>query len=236
MSVKQILPGLYQITSNYLLNVFLIDSGELILVDVGVPNNTKVIQKAVQAIGRQITDIRHILVTHCHRDHAGSLAAVKQITDAPAYMHPIAAAAVRMGKTRREYAKPAPGLFYKIYFHTIGVRVIHGVGIEPAAVEYEVQDGDVLPIAGGIRAIHVPGHSGGQLAFLWEKNGGVLFAAEAAFNAFNLVPANVYEDFEEVMRSLAKLAALDFDTACFCHGKTIVHGASAIFKQKWGTT
>jgi glyoxylase-like metal-dependent hydrolase (beta-lactamase superfamily II) len=190
----------------------------------------------VQAIGRQMTDIRHILVTHCHRDHAGSLAAVKQITDAPAYMHPIAAAAVRMGKTRRDYAKPAPGLFNRIGFHIIGVRVTHGVGIEPAAVEYEVQDGDVLPIAGGIRAIHVPGHSAGQLAFLWEKNGGVLFAAEAAFNAFSLVPATVYEDFEEVIRSLAKLAALDFDTACFCHGKTIVHGASAIFKQKWGTT
>jgi glyoxylase-like metal-dependent hydrolase (beta-lactamase superfamily II) len=234
MGVKQILPGLYQISPSYF-NVFLIDSGELILVDVGLPTNTKVIQKAVQAIGRQITDIRHILVTHCHRDHAGSLTAVKQLTGAPAYMHPIAAAAVRMGKTRLDYARPAPGLFNKIAFRTIGVRQTHGAGIEPAAVEYEVRDGDVIPIAGDIRAIYVPGHSGGQLAFLWEKNGGVLFAAEAAFNAFNLIPATVYEDFEEVMRSLAKLAALDFETACFCHGKTIVHGASAQFKQKWGT-
>jgi len=189
----------------------------------------------VQTLGRQITDIRHILVTHCHRDHAGSLAAVKQITDASAHMHPIAAAAVRKGKTRLEYAKPAPGLFNKIAFHTISVRQTHGAGIKPTAVEYEVQDGDVIPIAGGIRAIHVPGHSGGQLAFLWEKNGGVLFTAEAAFNAFNLISAIVYEDFEEVMRSLGKLAALDLATACFCHGKTIVHGASAQFKQKWGT-
>jgi len=236
MSMKQILPGLYQIAASFS-NVFVIDSGELTLVDVGPPNSTKVIQKAVQAIGRQMTDIRHILVTHCHRDHAGSLAAVKQLTGAPAYMHPIDAAAIRMGKTRRDYAKPAPGLFNlnRIGFRTIGVRVTHGAGIEPAAVEYEIQDGDVLPIAEGIRAIHAPGHSGGQLAFLWEKNGRVLFAGEAAINFFNLVPATVYEDFEEVMRNLAKFAALDFDTACFCHGKTIVHGASAIFKQKWGT-
>ena len=114
MSVKQILPGLYQITSNYLFNVFLIDSGELILIDVGLPTNTKVIQKAVQAIGRQMTDVRHILVTHCHRGHAGSLTAVKQITGAPAYMHPIAAAAVRIGKTRRDYAKPVPSLINKL--------------------------------------------------------------------------------------------------------------------------
>ena len=234
MSVKQILPGLYQITTTGL-NVFLIDSGELILVDVGPPNNAKAIQKAVQAIGRQITDIRHILVTHCHRDHAGSLAAVKQITGAPAYMHPIGAAAVRMGKTRWENSTPPPNPLAKIIFNTITFRLAHREGFEPAAVEYEVQDGDVIPIAGGIRAIHVPGHSAGQLAFLWEKNGGVLFAAETAFNAFNLIPATVYEDFEEAIRSLTKLTALDFDTACFCHGKTIVHGASAQFKQIWGT-
>jgi glyoxylase-like metal-dependent hydrolase (beta-lactamase superfamily II) len=234
MSVKQILPGLYQITTTGL-NVFLIDSGELILVDVGPPNNAKAIQKAVQAIGRQITDIRHILVTHCHRDHAGSLAAVKQITGAPAYMHPIGAAAVRMGKTRWENSTPPPNLLAKIIFNTITFRLAHGEGFEPAAVEYEVQDGDVIPIAGGIRAIHVPGHSGGQLAFLWEKNGGVLFVAEAAFIAFSLGPPFAYEDFEEVKGSLAKIAALDFDTACFCHGKTIVHGASDMFKQKWGT-
>ena len=234
MSVKQILPGLYQISSMGN-NVFLMNSGELILVDVGTPNNTQAIQEAVQAIGRQITDIQHILVTHCHRDHAGNLAAVKQITGAPAYMHPIAAAAVRTGKTRWDYATSPPNLVKKIVFHTIGFRLAHGAGIEPAAVEYEVQDGEVIPVAGGIRAIHVPGHSGGQLAFLWENNGGVLFAAEAASNAFGLVPAFAYEDFEEMMRSLAKIAALDFDTACFCHGQTIVHGASAKFKQKWGT-
>jgi glyoxylase-like metal-dependent hydrolase (beta-lactamase superfamily II) len=102
-------------------------------------------------------------------------------------------------------------------------------------VEYKIQGGDVLPIAGGIRAIHVPGHSGGQLAFLWEKNGGVLFAAESAYNTCGLSLPNVGEDFEEAIRSLTKLTALDFDTACFCHGKTIVHGASAQFKQIWGT-
>lgn len=150
-------------------------------------------------------------------------------------MHPIAAAAVRTGKTRLDKARPAPGLLTKIVFHTINFRLAHGAAIEPSAVEYEVQDGEVIPIAGGIRAIHVPGHSGGQLAFLWEKSDGVLFVAEAAFITFGLSPPYVYEDFEEVKRSLAKIAALDFDTACFCHGKTIIHGASARFKHEWGT-
>jgi len=36
------------------------------------------------------------------------------------------------------------------------------------------------------------------------------------------------------MRSLAKLAALDFAAACFGHGKAIVGGAARRFRQKWG--
>lgn len=234
MSVKQIVPGVYQISPSYY-NVYLIDSEELILVDVGDPKSANAIQSAVESIGRQMTDIRHVLLTHCHRDHAGGLAKVKQMTGAPVYMHPIAASAVRKGETRREYTKPAPGLINKLIVPVVSGLLTHGNGIEPADVENEVQDGDVIPIAGGIRAIHVPGHSAGQLAFLWEKNGGVLFAAEAAFNNFGITPSVVTEDYEEAIRSLKKIAALDFDTACFCHGNAIVHGASSRFKQKWGT-
>ena len=234
MSVKQIVPGVYQISPSYY-NVYLIDSDELILVDVGDPNSANAIQNAVWSIGKQMTDIRHILLTHCHRDHAGGLAKIKRMTGAPVYMHPLEAAAVRKGETRREYAKPAPGLINKLIVPIVGGLLAHGNGIEPAEVENEVQDGDVIPIVGGIRVIHVPGHSAGQLAFLWDKNGGVLFAAEAAFNTFGIVPSNMGEDFEEAIRSLEKIATLDFDTACFCHGKAIIHGASSRFKQKYGT-
>ena len=105
MSVKQISPGVYQISPSYY-NVYLIDSDELILVDVGDPNSANAIQKAVQSIGKQMTDICHILLTHCHRDHAGGLAKIKQMTGAPVYMHPIEATAVRKGETRREFFKP----------------------------------------------------------------------------------------------------------------------------------
>ena len=37
-----------------------------------------------------------------------------------------------------------------------------------------MSDGEVLPFAGGIRAVHAPGHCAGQLAFFWPRHGGVL--------------------------------------------------------------
>lgn len=231
MSVKQIVPGLYAIPLGGV-NAFLIASDELILVDTGVMKSADKILDAVQATGRQATDIKHILVTHWHPDHAGSLAALKRLTGAPAYMHPADAAVVRTGKAPMDL-KPAPGLINQILF-----RVVIGAGevaYDPAEVDHEVQDGDELPLAGGIHAIHVPGHCAGQLAFLWEKHGGVLFAADAASNVVRLGYSLGYQDFEEGKRSLSKLAALDFEIACFGHGKTIMPGASAKFKQKWGT-
>jgi hypothetical protein len=43
-----------------------------------------------------------------------------------------------------------------------------------------------------------------------------------------------YEDFEQGQRSLRKLAALDFEVACFGHGKAIPNNPARKFKEKWG--
>src|SRR5262249_59826848 len=87
--------------------------------------------------------------------------------------------------------------------------------IERAEIEHEVQDGETLP--GGLRAIHVPGHCAGQLAFLWPEHGGVLIAADAVANVFGLTLSPMYEDVDEGRRSLSKLAGLEFEVACFGH-------------------
>jgi glyoxylase-like metal-dependent hydrolase (beta-lactamase superfamily II) len=229
VSVEQVVPGLYAIRLGGV-NAFLIDSDELILVDTGVPNSADMIVQAVEAIGRKRGDVRHILVTHCHPDHAGSLAEVKKRTGASAYMHPLDAAITRIGKVTPDL-KPAPGMD-DLFRQFIGLE---SAEYDPAEIDYEVHDGDELPIGGGIRVIHVPGHCAGQLAFLWRASGGVLFAADTASNMMGLGYSLGYADMEEGKRSLLKLAALDFAVACFGHGQAIVEGASAQFRQKWGS-
>jgi len=48
-----------------------------------------------------------------------------------------------------------------------------------------------------------------------------------------LYPISLYEDLAEGQRSLCKLAALDFESACFSHGSPIRKSASAAFRRKW---
>jgi glyoxylase-like metal-dependent hydrolase (beta-lactamase superfamily II) len=125
---------------------------------------------------------------------------------------------------------PAPGLFPAMMFQMF-VRPVETV--EPATIEHHVQTGGLLPIAGGLTAIHVPGHCAGQLAFFWPRHGGVLFAADTCMNLMGLGWTMGYEDFEEGKRSLEKLAQLDFQAACFGHGQTILHDAGDRFRKMW---
>jgi glyoxylase-like metal-dependent hydrolase (beta-lactamase superfamily II) len=232
MAVKLIVEGLWQIGLGTV-NAFLIDSigsGELTLIDSGFPNNAGKIVQAVESLGRKPTDIRHIIVTHCHPDHAGSLAAIKRLTNAPVYMHADAAAMVRKGESKRPMTA-APGLLRSLMFNLFVAR--SSSAIEACAIDYEIGDGTELPIAGGLRALHAPGHCAGQLVFLWPSRR-VLFVADAASNMLNFGLSLGYENLEEGLRSLARIAALDFDIACFGHGSAITAQAAAKFKQKWG--
>jgi len=228
MAATQVVPGLWEVKISFV-NAFLLDTGDgLALIDTGIPGSAPLILEAVRSLARQPADIRQILVTHCHSDHAGSLAEMKRLTDAAAAMHPVDAAMVREGKAIRTL-KPAPGLLNAFVCRLLLPDAPNE--IEAVDIEHEIQDGE--PLTGGLRAIHVPGHCSGQLAFLWPEHGGVLIAADAAANVSGLALSPKYEDLDEGRRSLSKLAGLDFEVACFGHGKTIQSGASRQFGKKW---
>jgi glyoxylase-like metal-dependent hydrolase (beta-lactamase superfamily II) len=223
-----IVEGLWQLSLGAV-NVFLLDQGELTLIDTGLPKSESKIVEAIESIGRKPADLKHILVTHCHPDHAGSLAALKRITGTPAYMHRDDAVQVRIGEGKRPM-KAAPGLMKKLFYQLF---VAHNDGrYEPSVVDREINGGTELPIGGGITAIHVPGHCLGQLAFLWPRQR-LLFVADACSNMPSLGYSLGYEDLELGRASLRKLAALDFDVAVFGHGKAITSGASHKFRSTW---
>ena len=228
---QQIAPGVHLISLG-VVNAYLLDGDELALIDTGTAASAQKIVTAIRDHGRDPSDLRHILVTHCHPDHSGSLAALKRLTGAAAYMHPLAAAVVRGDETGRPL-RAAPGLLNGILFRAFIPRPPWS--IPPAHVEHEILDGDIIPVGGGIRAIHVPGHCAGQLAFHIMRAGGVLLAADAATNMTKLDLMPGYEDVETGRRSLAKLARFHFEVAGFGHGAPILHGADARFREKWGT-
>jgi glyoxylase-like metal-dependent hydrolase (beta-lactamase superfamily II) len=228
MPAKQIGPGLFEVSLG-VVNMFLLESDDgLTLVDTGYPNSTDRILAAVTEMGKQPADIRHIIITHAHPDHIGSLAPLKRATGARTYIHPLDAPIARSGTGFRPMA-PAPGLLtrllFRLFMRTPPI-------LEPTTIDHEIADGEVLPIAGGLKAIHTPGHCAGHLAFLWPR-GRALLAGDACANMPSLGWSIGYEDIQVGRRSLERLAELDFESASFGHGRTIQQDAAERFRKRW---
>jgi glyoxylase-like metal-dependent hydrolase (beta-lactamase superfamily II) len=230
VKAKLVVPGLYELALGQV-NAHLLEIADgLVLIDTGYPGNGETIVAAIHSLGHDPQKLRHIVVTHCHEDHAGSLAELKRLTGAQSYMHPIDAALVREGRCLRPLNR-GPGFLNGLIF-TLLIRKAKST-IEPASIDHEVADGEVLPFAGGLRAIHLPGHSAGQVALHWPEQGGVLFAADSCASVFGLAMSPAYEDLELGRRSLGRLGHEKFATAVFGHGRPIAGEASARFRRKW---
>ena len=230
--IQQIKSSLFEISLGAV-NAHLIQTNdELILIDTGSPQDETKILAALAEIGRAATDLTAIIVTHCHPDHAGSLAALQTVTNAPTFMHRIDAEMVTQGKSRRPLT-PAPGMLNKLLFRLFIASAPETIA--PARVDHEVEDDELLSLVSGLRVIHTPGHSLGQISLLWEPEG-VLFAADSVTNQPRLAYHIGYEDFGAGQQSASKLASLLFETAVFGHGKPIIGQASETFKQKFSQT
>lgn len=80
------------------LSALLITSSEgHILIDAGLPNSAPLILANVAALGFRASDIRIILNSHAHYDHAGGIAALQEVTGARVIASAASARVIRLG-------------------------------------------------------------------------------------------------------------------------------------------
>jgi glyoxylase-like metal-dependent hydrolase (beta-lactamase superfamily II) len=107
-------PNFYQVSLPEV-NVFVNKTkAGLILIDTGPPGSKEAIFQAIRIIGSDPKDIRHIIVTHAHYDHSGSLADILQEVNATVYMHPAEAELIQKGIAHRFKSKKANRLLCAI--------------------------------------------------------------------------------------------------------------------------
>lgn len=193
---------------------FVEDDGSVTLVDTGVKKAPPKIVAGLAAIGKRPEDVQRIVLTHAHPDHAGGAAEMARRTGAPVSVHDGDRSWCEAGEV---LAKPTETT-------TLG-RLLMRVSkptFEPFETGPALGDGEVLPVAGGLRVVHTPGHSPGHVSLLHEPSG-VLVTGDAIFNVrrMRLSPKWLCADFAMTRQTAHRLGELDYDVAAFTHGPEI---------------
>lgn len=203
-------------------NVFLIVDRRLTLIDTGFRGRSAHILKEIQRLGYSPTDIANIIITHHHADHTGSLAVLKEVTGAKVFAHAADAAYIdgrlaQPGPVRPEWLGETLAPLHKLW-ETV-----------PVAVDIMIGDDDELPILTGIKILHTPGHTPGSIS-LYLPGEGLLIVGDVLSNTYGLtLPSKAFTvDMTREVKSIKRLASLEFDMVCFGHGLPIKRKARQI--------
>lgn len=225
MSAVQVADGVWRLPTAPadLVNSYLLqgEDGSLVLVDAGTRGAPKRLLAALASLGRSPRDVTHLLLSHAHNDHAGGAAAVVEATGADVQAHEREAVYLREGRMPVADRSTRGG-------RLLGRLPGRATGFAPVAVGTTFEDGDVLPVAGGITVVHTPGHTPGHCSFL-HPSSGVLITGDAIFNVRGLrwSFAGSCTDVRLSRTSAQRLGELDYDVAGFTHGAHVSTGARA---------
>lgn len=192
-------------------NGYLVDDGDLTLVDPGLPVNRPRIGTELADAGYDVADVDRVLVTHFDLDHVGGLARLVPEFEGPVYMgaQDLAMATGETDPKRRHHK----GLFHRL------VRRLFGL---PDGPSYEgVEEGTEV---GGFRAYHTPGHNPGHTVYHHES--GVAFLGDLVWEEQGrLTPPFWLDSYDmrgvrESIRDLPQRVA-PFDVAAVAHGDPI---------------
>ena len=223
----EIVPGVHSIERVRMAHAFLVEGEGLTLIDTGMRGSGESVLNALAALGRRISDLHHIVISHHHFDHTGSLARLAEVSQATVSVHTADAPYVRGHLPRPPFKRVGfSGWFMRPFMGLFPTNP------EPCRVDRELQDGDEIEAAGRLKVVHAPGHTPGHIALLMPSKR-ILFAGDAALNVLGLRPplAMATEDMAQAKESVRKMAALHFDIACFGHGGIMRKDAVLRFRR-----
>lgn len=220
-----IISGVHRISGGYV-NAYVIDGDEgVTLVDTLLPKKEGAIAKALGEIGRSLSDVAAIVLTHSHADHSGSAAAVKAASGAALYVSADDVAAVR-GQEK----PPPPPVADRVPFLKPIMRLFPAPA--PVVVEHVIGEGTGGRLPEDLQVIDTPGHTPGHVSFLLEREGGLLFVGDAAVARKGEIARGWMNRAEPTFdASLRHIAEFEFERAVFGHAAPLLTGAGAAFER-----
>jgi len=170
-----------------------------VLIDGGMPQTAELLLANIRKLGLQPGDVKLILNTHAHADHAGPLAAVKRATGSVLVANAESAALMARGGT------------HDIHFGD-------DIAYPPVQADRLVQDGEIIQLgATAFTPTFTPGHTPGSTSWTWtDTQGGkplrIAYVDSLSAPGYKLVGNPAYPHIAEAyVGSIARIRALPCD-------------------------
>lgn len=173
----QDLGGIHLIDTRHMGNsgtvgVFLVPAeGGFLLIETGPGSTLGTLLVGIESVGYEPAQLKAILVTHIHLDHAGAAGALAQMSGAPVYVHErgarhLADPSRLLGSASRIYGKLMDTLWGEM-------RPVPEAQLRP------LSGGELLALAGhDLEVIYTPGHASHHVSYLLDN--GAMFTGDAA--------------------------------------------------------
>ena len=178
--------------------VYLMNLGELILIDTGAGWSVEKIIKNIEKLGFDCKNLTKILLTHCHIDHIGGVPEIKKRFGSKIYIHKLDTPPLENGDPILTAAK-----WYQTSF-------------PPTPVDVKLNSPEEILSIGEqkIVCLHTPGHTPGSICIYLDKDGKrILFGQDLHGPLLEEFGSNL----EDYGRSTKKLLDLDADILCEGH-------------------
>lgn len=143
----------YYVGVGGLSSLLVVSDDGLILLDGGLPQSAPLIDENIRKLGFRTEDVRIIVNSHEHFDHAGGIAALQRASGATVVSSPVGAGALRDGMPSAEDPQFA-----------------YGDGFAPVVNVRAVEDGETVSVGDQSITVHfTPGHTPGGTSWTWRS-------------------------------------------------------------------
>lgn len=200
----------YFVGTDGLSSILVVGDAGLILLDGGLEQSAAVIDANIRKLGFKTEDVKLIVNSHGHYDHAGGISALQRRSGATVAASPRGAEALRRGENTTDDPQYGFGKAANGYPAVANVK--------------EIRDGETLKVGNiGITAVFTPGHTPGSTTWTWqtcEGNKCLNFVYADSISAVS-APGYKFSEHPEVVaglrRGISRLSELPCDIVVSTH-------------------